>query len=82
MWNELLLTGEDCFEMSKRELIKKYLILWTDYKHSRRAIIEEFKLFPRMSGEKLAAFFMQYKQILVATSDNLNGVCNFDIMLD
>lgn len=80
-WNELLPTGEDCLELSKRELIKNYLILRTDYEYCRTAIIAVFKLFSRMSGEKLASFFMQYEKILVATSDNLNGVWNFDIML-
>lgn len=41
-----------------------------------------FEIAPQVTGGNLAAFFMQYNQILGAISDKLNGGWSFDIMLD
>lgn len=71
MCGVLMPTAEACLEMAMRVLITKDLVLRTDYEGRRWTRVA-------VSGEHLAASFMQYSQSLGATSDNLNGRWSFN----
>lgn len=81
MRDVLLPTAENCLEMARQELIKKDLILQTEYE-SRRTIVAVFEVPSHESREHIHAFFLKYGEILGVTSDYLSGGWNFDIILD
>lgn len=72
MWDILPPTAEDCVKVTSHELITKDLILQTEYQSQHRTPVTLLEVPPKVIGEHLAAYLIQYGQILGATSDNLN----------
>lgn len=73
MWDMLLPTTEDAIKMVNMDLITKDLILWTEYRGMKKTSVAVFEVPARMKGKALVAYFMQFGQILVYSSDHKVG---------
>lgn len=71
MWTKLLPMPEDCVKVAG--LITKDLILRTKYDGRCRTEVGVFKVPPQIIRKHLFIYLSQYRQILSATCDNLNG---------
>lgn len=71
----------DCIGFSCRDLIKNCVIIRTVYEGRRKIKVAEFEVLPQFLRDNLAAYLGQYGQIPSTTSDGINRVWNFEIML-
>lgn len=75
MWDVLLPTFVDCLDASNHET----------HHYNMRVRMHAYPIFdvsPQVLGENLVTYLIQYGQILNASSDDLNGVWSFEIILD
>lgn len=81
MWDVLLPTTEEAITMVNMDLITKDLILRTEYRGMRKTSVAVFEVLAHIKGEALAAYFMQFRQILYFSSDHKVGEWRFYVML-
>lgn len=67
--------------MMNTNLITKDIILWTEYRGMRITSVVVFEVPKHVKGKALAAYFMQFRQILSFSSDHKVGEWRFDVML-
>lgn len=81
MWN-VLLPPADWEDISSRDLIKKDLILITEYTDRHRTKVSVYEVPHLVIGKHLATYLAQFVLILSASSDDLNVDWSFEIMID
>lgn len=82
MWDVLLSPAANCEDALSLDLITKDFILRTEYEDRWRNHVSIFKVPSQVIREHLAAYWVQFGQILNATTSDLNRGWRFEIMLD
>ena len=81
-WDILLPTIEDAVALTKKSLENKEFFFRTEYMGRRRTMVSIYEVPSFLRGANLAAYMLQFGDIVSATHDGMRGEWRFDIMLD
>ena len=81
-WDILLPTIEEAVALTKKSLENKEYFFRTEYMGRRRTTVSIYKVPSFLRDANLAAYMLQFGDIVSATHDGMRGEWRFDIMLD
>ena len=81
-WDILLPTIEDAVALTKKSLENKEFFFRTEYMGRRRTTVSIYEVPSFLRDANLAAYMLQFADIVSATHDGMRGEWRFDIMLD
>ena len=81
-WDILLPTIEDAVALTKKSLENKEFFFRTEYMGRRRTTVSIYEVPSFLRDANLAAYMLQFGDIVSATHDGMRGEWRFDIMLD
>ena len=81
-WDILLPTTEDAVALTKKSLENKEYFFRTEYMGRRRTTVSIYEVPSYLRDANLAAYMLQFGDIVSATHDGMRGEWRFDIMLD
>ena len=81
-WDILLPTIEDAVTLTKKSLENKEYFFRTEYMGQRRTTVSIYEVPSFLRDANLAAYMLQFGDIVSATHDGMRGEWRFDIMLD
>ena len=81
-WDILLLTIEEAVALTKKSLENKEYFFRTEYMGRRRTTVSIYEVPSFLRDANLAAYMLQFGDIVSATHDGMRGEWRFDIMLD
>ena len=81
-WDILLPTIEDAVALTKKSLENKEFFFRTEYMGRRRTTVSIYEVPSYLRDANLAAYMLQFGDIVSATHDGMRGEWRFDIMLD
>ena len=81
-WDILLPTTEEAVALTKKSLENKEYFFRTEYMGRRRTTVSIYEVPSYLRDANLAAYMLQFGDIVSATHDGMRGEWRFDIMLD
>ena len=81
-WDILLPTIDEAVALTKKPLENKEYFFRTEYMGRRRTTVSIYEDPSFLRDAKLAAYMLQFSDIVSATHDGMRGEWRFDIMLD
>ena len=81
-WDILLPTIEEAVTLTKKSLENKEFFFRTEYMGRRRTTVSIYEVPSYLRDANLAAYMLQFGDIVSATHDGMRGEWRFDIMLD
>ena len=81
-WDILLPTIEEAVALTKKPLENKEFFFRTEYMGRRRTTVSIYEVLSFLRDANLAAYMLQFGDIVSATQDGMRGEWRFDIMLD
>ena len=81
-WDILLPTTEEAVALTKKSLENKDYFFRTEYMGRRRTTVSIYEVPSFLRDANLAAYMLQFGDIVSATHDGMRGEWRFDIMLD
>ena len=81
-WDILLPNIEDAVALTKKPLENKEFFFRTEYMGRRRTTVSIYEVPSFLRDANLAAYMLQFGDIVSATHDGMRGEWRFDIMLD
>ena len=81
-WDILLPTTEEAVALTKKSLENKEYFFRTEYMGRRRTTVSIYEVPSFLRDANLAAYMLQFGDIVSATHDGMRGEWRFDIMLD
>ena len=81
-WDILLPTTEEAVALTKKTLENKDYFFRTEYMGRRRTTVSIYEVPSFLRDANLAAYMLQFGDIVSATHDGMRGEWRFDIMLD
>ena len=81
-WDILLPTIEEAVALTKKSLENKEYFFRTEYMGRRRTTVSIYEVPSFLQDANLAAYMLQFGNIVSATHDGMRGEWRFDIMLD
>ena len=81
-WDILLPTTEEAVALTKKSLENKEYFFRTEYMGRRQATVLIYEVPSFLRDANLAAYMLQFGDIVSATHDGMRGEWRFDIMLD
>ena len=81
-WDILLPTIEEAVALTKKSLENKEFFFRTEYMGRRRTTLSIYEVPSYLRDANLAAYMLQFGDIVSATHDGMRGEWRFDIMLD
>ena len=81
-WDILLPTTEEAVALTKKTLENKEYFFRTEYMGRRRTTVSVYEVPSFLRDANLAAYMLQFGDIVSATHDGMRGEWRFDIMLD
>ena len=81
-WDILLPTIEDAVALTKKSLENKEFFFRTEYMGRQRTTVSIYEVPSFLRDANLAAYMLQFGDIVSATHDGMCGEWRFDIMLD
>ena len=81
-WDILLPTEEEAVALTRKTLENKEYLFRTEYMGRRRTTVSVFEVPSFLRDANLAAFMLNFGDIVSATHDGMRGEWRFDLMLD
>ena len=81
-WDILVPTVEEAVALTKKKLENKEYFFRTEYMGRRRTTVSIYEVPSFLRDANLAAYMLQFGDIVSATHDGMRGEWRFDIMLD
>ena len=81
-WDILVPTVEEAVTLTKKPLENKEYFFRTEYMGRRRTTVSIYEVPSFLRDANLAAYMLQFGDIVTATHDGMRGEWRFDIMLD
>ena len=81
-WDILVPTVEEAVALTKKSLENKEYFFRTEYMGRRRTTVSIYEVPSYLRDANLAAYMLQFGDIVSATHDGMRGEWRFDIMLD
>ena len=81
-WDILLPTEEEAVALTRKTLENKEYFFQTEYMGWRRTMVSVYEVPSFLRDVNLAAFMLNFGDIILATHDGMHGKWRFDIMLD
>ena len=81
-WDILLPTIEEAVALTRKPLENKEYFFRTEYMGRRRTTVSIYEVPSYLRDTNLAAYMLQFGDIVSATHDGMHGEWRFDIMLD
>ena len=81
-WDILLPTEEEAVALTRKTLENKEYLFRTEYMGRRRTTVSVFEVSSFLRDANLAAFMLNFGDIVSATHDGMRGEWRFDLMLD
>ena len=81
-WDILVPTVEEAVALTKKPLENKEYFFRTEYMGRRRTTVSIYEVPSFLRDTNLAAYMLQFGDIVSATHDGMRGEWRFDIMLD
>ena len=81
-WDILLPTEEEAVALTRKTLENKEYFFRTEYMGRRRTTVSVYEVPSFLRDANLAAFMLNFGDIVLATHDGMRGEWRFDLMLD
>ena len=81
-WDVLLPTSEDAVALTRKPLDTKDHVFRVEYLGRRRTTVTVFDVPGYFFDENIAAYMMQYGEIIDVSHDSMRGEWRFDLMID
>ena len=81
-WDVLLPTEEEAVALTRKTLENKEYFFRTEYMGRRRTTVSVYEVPSFLRDANLAAFMLNFGDIVLATHDGIRGEWRFDLMLD